>query len=240
MSGEFIQSGGLTGEVGSQGVLRADVASQGELGATMSSEGVLRGNIEDSETLEATIDSEETLEAAIDMPKEKEVVKFANAPEIDEVTLWASAWVSDEDKRHSQVVEIKKATNKSQVDLTPDDDQLAVFYKKDIGFVTKNENGKVTVIAIGQKPENDYTIQVTLTEVNVPEGTIIWGVTVGTTISPESLVEKLDIGETLPAVTDNDEGKILKAQGGKWTVQDDETAEALKNTEIEELLRNFA
>lgn len=183
--------------------------------------------------------AEEILEATIDMPKEKEVVKFANAPGIDEVTLLASAWVSGEDKRYSQVVEIESATNKSQVDLTPSDEQLAIFYTKDIGFVTKNESGKVTVIAIGQKPENDYTVQVTLTEVNVPDGITIWGVTVGTTISPESLVEKLDIGETLPTVTNGDEGKILKAQGGKWTVQEDETAEALSNLEIEELLKNF-
>ena len=201
--------------------------------------GNLVGEIRAEETLYGTVVAEEILEGTIDMPKEKEVVKFANAPEIDEVTLLASAWVSDEDKRHSQVVEIERATNKSQVDLTPSDEQLAIFYTKDIGFVTKNENGKVTVIAIGQKPENDYTMQVTLTEVNVPDGTTIWGVTVGTTISPESLAEKLDIGETLPTVTDNDEGKILKAQGGKWTVQDDQTAEALSNLEIENLLKNF-
>ena len=210
MSDIFIQSGSLSGEIRAEG------------------------------TIHGTIAAEAVLEGTISMPKEKEVLKLANAPGIDDVTLLASAWVSSEDKRHSQVVEIESATNKSQVDLTPDDDQLAVFYKKDIGFVTKNENGKVTVIAIGQKPENDYTMQVTLTEVNVPDGTIIWGITVGTTISPESLVEKLDIGETLPTVTDNDEGKILKAQGGKWTVQEDDTAEALQNKDIEELLRNFA
>lgn len=173
--------------------------------------GNLVGEIGAEETLYGTVVAEEILEGNIDMPKEKEVVKFANAPEINEVTLLASAWVSDEDTRHSQVVEIERATNKSQVDLKPDDDQLAVFYKKDIGFVTKNENGKVTVIAIGQKPENDYTIQVTLTEVNVPDGTTIWGITVGTTISPESISEKLDIEPTRP----------------------------LTNIEIEKLINNF-
>ncbi len=199
----------------------------------------LVGEIGAEETLHGTVVAEETLEATIYMPKEKEVLKLANAPGIDEVTLLASAWVSGEDKRHSQVVEIEGATNKSQVDLTPSDEQLAIFYTKDIGFVTKNENGKVTVIAIGQKPTNDYTIQVTLTEVNVPEGTIIWGVTVGTTISPESLAEKLDIGETLPTVTEEDNGKVLKAQGGKWLVQEDETARPLTNLEIEELIKKF-
>ena len=240
MSSKFIQSGSLTGAVGSQGTLQANVASQGELKATIASEGTLQATMTAEETLQATIEPEETLNGTISMTKKEEVVKLANAPEIDDVTLLASAWVSDEDKRHSQVVEIERATNKSQVDLTPDDDQLAVFYKKDIGFVAKNESGKVTVIAIGQKPENDYTMQVTLTEVNVPDGTTIWGVTVGTTISPEALVEKLDIGETLPEVTEEDNGKVLKAQGGKWLVQEDDTAEPLQNTDIEELLRNFA
>lgn len=240
MSSKFIQSGSLSGTVGSQGTLQANVAAQAELKATIASEGSLQGNITASETLQATIEAEETLEGTIYMPKEKEVVKLANAPKIDNITLLGSAWVSGEDKRHSQTVEIESATNKSQVDLTPGDEQLLVFYQKDVTFVTKNEGGTVTVIAIGQKPTNDYTVQVTITEMDVPDGTTIWGVTVGTTIDPESLVEKLDIGETLPTVTDNDEGKILKAQGGKWTVQEDETAEALKNTEIEELLRNFA
>ena len=181
---------------------------------------------------------EENLEATIDMPKEKEVVKYANAPQIGSVTLLASEWVG-EGNLYQQGVEVEGIAANSQVDLTPSDEQLAIFYTKDIGFVTKNENGKVTVIAIGQKPTNDYIMQVTITEVNVPDGTTIWGVTVGTTISPESLVEKLDIGETLPTVTDNDEGKILKAQGGKWTVQEDEATEALSNREIEELLKNF-
>ena len=237
MGGEFIQSDSLIGEVGSQGVLQADVASQGELGATVASEGILQGNMEDYETLEATIDSEETLEATIDMPKEKEVVKLANAPKIDNITLLGSAWVAGEDKRHSHVVEIESATNKSQIDLTPNDEQLLVFYEKDVTFVTKNEGGVITVIAIGQKPTNDYIVQVTITEMDVPDGTTIWGVTVGTTISPESLAEKLDIGEALPEVTEKDEGKVLTVQGGKWAAQEDE--KPLTNMEIEKLLNNF-
>ena len=166
MGGEFIQSGNLTGEVGSQGVLQADVASQGELGATMASEGVLQGNMEDSETLEATIDSEETLEGTIYMPKEMEVGKLANAPKIGYVTLLASDWVGEE-KLYHQVVEIEGVTENSQVDLTPSVEQLLVFYDKDLAFVAENEGGIVTVYAIGQKPLNDYTIQVTITEVDV-------------------------------------------------------------------------
>lgn len=149
------------------------------------------------------IRAEGTLEGTIDMPKEKEVLKLASAPTISNVTLLASAWVSSEDKRHSQVVEIEGVTNKSQVDLTPDDGQLLVFYEKDVTFVTKNEGGVVTVIAIGQKPKNDYTVQVTLTEVNVPEGTTIWGVTVGTTMNPESIAAKVEVDGELSAMSTN-------------------------------------
>lgn len=85
---------------------------------------------------------------------------------IGEVTLLADAWVG-EDNLYSQVVSIEGVTENSQVDLTPDVQQLAIFYNKDLAFVTENEGGIVTVYAIGQKPANDYTIQVTITEVDV-------------------------------------------------------------------------
>ena len=85
---------------------------------------------------------------------------------IGEVTLLASAWAG-EGNLYSQVVSIEGVTENSQVDLTPDIHQLAIFYEKDLAFVTENEDGVVTVYAIGQKPANDYTIQVTITEVNV-------------------------------------------------------------------------
>ena len=80
------------------------------------------------------------------------------------VDLLAANWVGASSP-YSQVVEIDGVTEYSQVDLTPSIEQLVVFYEKDLGFVTENEDGVVTVYAIGQKPENDYTIQVTITEV---------------------------------------------------------------------------
>lgn len=82
------------------------------------------------------------------------------------VELPADAWESD-GNLHSQVVDVEGVTEYSQVDLTPSVEQLAVFYEKDLTFVTENEDGVVTVYAIGQKPTNDYTIQVTITEVEV-------------------------------------------------------------------------
>lgn len=82
------------------------------------------------------------------------------------VTLDASGW-SGENHLHSQVVTIDGVTPNTQVDLTPSVEQLVIFYEKDITFVTENDGGVVTVYAIGQKPQNDYTIQVTMTEVMV-------------------------------------------------------------------------
>lgn len=85
---------------------------------------------------------------------------------ISEVDLLSANWIG-ETSPYYQVANIEGVTENSQVDLTPSIEQLTIFYEKDLGFVTENEDGVVTVYAIGQKPENDYTIQVTITEVNV-------------------------------------------------------------------------
>jgi hypothetical protein len=96
---------------------------------------------------------------------ENPVVIIPPSAKLGEVTLLADAWVGT-NSLYSQVVSIEGVTEHSQVDLTPDVEQLAVFYEKDLTFVTENEDGVVTVYAIGQKPTNDYTIQVTITEVS--------------------------------------------------------------------------
>jgi hypothetical protein len=82
------------------------------------------------------------------------------------VTLLASAWTGA-DRRWSQVVEVAGVTARSQVDLKPNPDQLLIFHEKDLTFVTENDNGVVTVIAIGDRPTHDYTMQVALVEVDV-------------------------------------------------------------------------
>lgn len=83
---------------------------------------------------------------------------------IDYVTLLASAWIGS-DGLYSQVVDIDGVTEYSQVDLKPNADQLALFHEKDLSLATENEDGVVTVYAIGDKPTMDHTIQVSITEV---------------------------------------------------------------------------
>ena len=85
---------------------------------------------------------------------------------IGTVNLLADRWVGS-GNLYSQIVAVGGVTENSQVDLTPSVEQLVVFYEKDLTFVTENDGGVVTVYVIGQRPENDYTIQVTITEVNV-------------------------------------------------------------------------
>lgn len=83
-----------------------------------------------------------------------------------EVELPANKWVGSENV-YSQIVSIGGVTENTQVDLTPSAEQLIAFYRKDLALVAENEEGVVTVYVIGQKPTNDYVIQVTLTEVSV-------------------------------------------------------------------------
>lgn len=83
-----------------------------------------------------------------------------------EIILLASAWVGDASP-YSQVVEIESVTEYSQVDLLPSAEQLAEFQKKDLALVTENEDGVITVFAIGTKPTRNWTIQATISEVIV-------------------------------------------------------------------------
>lgn len=90
------------------------------------------------------------------------------ATRIVEITLPASAWQIDEAlNTHYQNVTIAGTTEYSKVDLQPTEEQLIVFHERDINFTTVNEDGTIVVYVVGDKPEEDYTIQATVTEVTV-------------------------------------------------------------------------
>lgn len=89
---------------------------------------------------------------------------IASPAKIGYITLLSSEWEGS-GNLYKQIVDIEGVTANSQVDLTPDVQQLAIFYEKDLTFVAENEDGIITVYVIGQKPANDYTMQVTITEV---------------------------------------------------------------------------
>ena len=89
-----------------------------------------------------------------------------NGSRIAEVNLPAAGWIGTESP-YSQVVQIDGITERSQVTPTPSVEQLVIFHDKDIAFVAENEDGVVTMYVVGQKPTNDYTMQVTIREVEV-------------------------------------------------------------------------
>lgn len=106
---------------------------------------------------------EPTIEDRISALEQIQSPEFVNS-----VTLYASNWTGDTSP-YTQVVNIHGVTARSKVDLQPSTEQLAIFHEKELAFVAENEDGIITVSCVGQKPTNDYTIQITITEVVVNE-----------------------------------------------------------------------
>ena len=116
------------------------------------------------EYIPVTFSSDESM--AVDFGEVMVLGSSSSPIRIAEVSLPASAWEGS-DRLWHQVVTIPGTTEYSQVDLTPSAEQLTIFHEKDIAFTTENEDGIVTVFAIGDKPSNDYVIQATITEVSL-------------------------------------------------------------------------
>lgn len=83
---------------------------------------------------------------------------------MSELSLRASDWTGTESP-YSQVVEVSGVTANSKVDLNPTGEQLNSLATNRTILNTANDNGTVTVYAIGNKPTEDYTMQATITEV---------------------------------------------------------------------------
>ena len=79
----------------------------------------------------------------------------------------STGWIQDADNRYYQVVTVQNAviTPNSKVDLQIKPEDLSIFHEKDLAFVAENEDGIVRVYCIGQVPQNEYTLQATVTEV---------------------------------------------------------------------------
>ena len=73
--------------------------------------------------------------------------------------------------RYGQRVDVTNATitPNSKVDMQISSEQAVIFRQKSLGFVAENEDGVVTVYCVGGIPQDDYTIQVTVTEVAINE-----------------------------------------------------------------------
>ena len=80
------------------------------------------------------------------------------------VMLYADKWVEN-DGGYSQIIDVEGVTPNSELTISFSESQLKVFHEKDLTFVAGNKNGVVTVYITGQKPMNDYEMQITMKEV---------------------------------------------------------------------------
>ena len=85
-------------------------------------------------------------------------------PATTTITLKADGWLGDASP-YAQVVPLVDVTSMTKVDLQPTVDQLHLLHSHPVGFCAVNEDGVVTVYAVGNKPTEDFTFQVTMTEV---------------------------------------------------------------------------
>lgn len=81
------------------------------------------------------------------------------------VTLAAASW-SGSASPYTQTVSVSGATAKSRIDLNASAAVLAAAMDGGYGLVIGNNNGTVTVYAVGAKPTTAITVQVSITEVN--------------------------------------------------------------------------
>ena len=90
-------------------------------------------------------------------------------PRTVDVILPVSAWTDVDYEKYSQVVPIENVPLHCDVELRITEEQLEIFREKEITFWVGCDNGVVTVSCFGQKPTNDYEIQIKITEVTEDE-----------------------------------------------------------------------
>ena len=157
-----------TGIVSNSKEIQGAITSTNQVQGRVSGTGGLKSNISSSKGVKIAMSGANQVQGGVSgtgslKPNNTSLKRGAK---VSEITLLASAWVGD-DSPYSQVVTIEKATKNSKIDLQPSVEQLALFHDKDLAFVTENDDGVITVYAVGDRPTRDYTIQVTITEVAV-------------------------------------------------------------------------
>lgn len=122
-------------------------------------------NSKDAETITGASLSTILNSSDVEIPTSKAVLDALDGKfSMSELSLRASDWTGTESP-YSQVVEVSGVTANSKVDLNPTGEQLNSLATNRTILNTANDNGTVTVYAIGNKPTEDYTMQATITEV---------------------------------------------------------------------------
>lgn len=92
--------------------------------------------------------------------------KYLPIPKMTMVSISAANWTGDT-APYSQVITVNGVTANSKVDLQPTAAQILELQEADIMLMAENDNGTVTIYALGGIPTSDYTMQALITEVEV-------------------------------------------------------------------------
>ena len=92
--------------------------------------------------------------------------KYLPTPKMTMVSIPAANWTGDT-APYSQVITVNGVTANSKVDLQPTAAQILELQEADIMLMAENDNGTVTIYALGGIPTSDYTMQALITEVEV-------------------------------------------------------------------------
>lgn len=87
-------------------------------------------------------------------------------PRLATISLPAANWTGDA-QPYSQAVVIDSVATNSKIDLQPTAHQIVDLQVEEIVLMAENNNGVITVYAIGGIPSFDMTMQVLITEVEV-------------------------------------------------------------------------
>ena len=91
---------------------------------------------------------------------------IGNSVKLTELSLPALNWKGAVSPFFQQLT-VEGISASSKVDLQPSPEQLALFQRLELAMTTENDGGYLTVWALGKCPQEDMTIQATITEVNV-------------------------------------------------------------------------
>ena len=89
-----------------------------------------------------------------------------STPILTTVNIVASKW-QGANSPYYQAVTCNGVGVNSKVDLQPTPEQLVELQDAEISLMAANNNGFVTIYAFNDKPQNDMTMQVLITEVSI-------------------------------------------------------------------------
>ena len=88
------------------------------------------------------------------------------AMKLTALTLPAAGWKGAASP-YAQEVTVEGISKNSMVDLQPDAGLLELLRQQELVLYTENNEGIVTVFAVGDRPGADITVQVSIVEVSV-------------------------------------------------------------------------